>query len=160
MADPNALDVDHPRVMAYWLGAMRREHERVMNYEQFLIVVSQHARAGFGRAELATRATLETLAERIAAGDARDLAERLPPEPGPFIATTSPAEAFDADEFVRRVAEREDVDAETAEWHVQAVFEAVARAVGEDEYEDFVAELSKDYWPLLPRTSPVARSTT
>jgi uncharacterized protein (DUF2267 family) len=40
---------------------------------------------GIGReqAERATRATVETLAQRIAAGEARDLGEELPPELAP-----------------------------------------------------------------------------
>ncbi|MEA2364495.1 MAG: hypothetical protein QOI32_7 [Thermoleophilaceae bacterium] len=122
-----------------------------VNHEEFLTVVSQHADVGFERAEQATRAVLETLAERIDAGEARDLAERLPPELAPFIGTIEPAHGFDADEFIRRVAEREGIDTETAERHVTAVFAALARAVGPDEYDDLVAELSKDYWPLLAR---------
>jgi uncharacterized protein (DUF2267 family) len=52
-----------------------------LRYDEFLGQV-QH-RAGLGshaEAERATRATLETLAERLAGGEAHDLAAQLPPE--------------------------------------------------------------------------------
>jgi uncharacterized protein (DUF2267 family) len=117
----------------------------------FLTIVEQLAGIGRERAAQATRAVLETLGERIAAGEARDLAERLPPGLAPWIATTGRPEPFDVDEFLRRVAEREAVDAETAERHARAVFEALARAVTQKEFADTVAELPKDYAPLLPR---------
>ena len=94
---------------------------------------------------------LQTLAERIDRGEARDLAARLPAEVAPWIATTSPAEGFDVDEFVRRVAQREGVDEPTAYGHARAVLDALDRAVGPDELADVAAELSNDYAALLPR---------
>src|SRR3954454_18677093 len=94
---------------------------------------------------------LQTLAERIDRGEARALAARLPPELAPWVATTTPAERFDVDELVRRVAQREGVDEPTAYGHVRAVFDALARAVGPDELADMAAQLSKDYAALLPR---------
>jgi uncharacterized protein (DUF2267 family) len=103
------------------------------------------------QAERAVRATLETLADRIDAGEARDLAARLSPPLAAAMYTTTPAEAFDAQEFLRRVAEREGVDVPTAQRHVPIVIEALERTVGEDEYRDMVAELPNDYAPLLPR---------
>jgi uncharacterized protein (DUF2267 family) len=121
-----------------------------MDYDTFMRIV-QHDTGSLKRAERATQATLETLAERIAAGEAADLAEQLPPELAGWLETTTPAEGFDVDEFLRRVADREDVDVDTAERYVRAVFRALAQAVSPQEFEDMVAELSKDYTPLLPR---------
>jgi uncharacterized protein (DUF2267 family) len=88
-----------------------------MDYEQFVTLVEQDLGIGRERAEHAIRATLQTLAERIAAGEARDLAEELADELAPWVATTTDAERFDVDEFVRRVADREGVDVPTAERH-------------------------------------------
>ena len=127
-----------------------------MDEDDFLTIVEQHAEIGRERALRAVRATLETLGERIAIGEARDLAEQLPPELAPWVATTGDAEPFDVDEFLRRVAEREEVDVETAERHVRAVFDALSRTLTPDEYADMVAELSKDFAPLLPRGPRVA----
>ena len=86
-----------------------------MSYEDFISVVQTGTRASREAAEQASRAVLEVLAERIASGEARDLAAELPPEIAPWLATMSDAQRFDSDEFVRRVAEREGTDVETAD---------------------------------------------
>ena len=122
-----------------------------LDREAFIDAVATAAQLNAEGAERATRAVLQTLAERIDRGEARDLAALLPAEVAPWIATTSPAEGFDVDEFVRRVAQREGVDEPTAYGHVRAVLDALARAVGPDELADVAAELSKDYAALLPR---------
>ena len=57
-----------------------------MKYDEFLGQVRHRARLGSrGEAERATRATLETLAERLVGGEARDLAAQLPPELAHFL---------------------------------------------------------------------------
>jgi uncharacterized protein (DUF2267 family) len=81
-----------------------------MDYEHFVTLVEQDLGVGRECAERAIRATLQTLAERIAAGEARDLAQELSDELAPWVATTTDAEGFHVDEFVGRVAERERVD--------------------------------------------------
>jgi uncharacterized protein (DUF2267 family) len=121
-----------------------------MNYEQFIGTVQHAADLSWNEAEAATRATLEALGERISPGEARDLADRLPEELGAWVHTDTEAEGFDVDEFVRRVAEREGVDAAAAERHVRAVFLALWRATGARELADVASELSRDYAPLLP----------
>jgi uncharacterized protein (DUF2267 family) len=121
------------------------------NEDDFLTTVEQLADVGRERATRATQATLATLGERIAAGEARDIAEQLPPEPAAWIAATGNPEPFDVDEFLRRVAEREGVDVETAERHARAVFEALRRTITAAEFEDMQAELPRDFAPLLPR---------
>jgi uncharacterized protein (DUF2267 family) len=121
-----------------------------MDYEQFIGTVQHAADLSWNEAEAATRATLEALGERISPGEARDLADRLPEELGGWVHTDTEAEGFDVDEFVRRVAEREGVDAAAAERHVRAVFLALWRATGARELADVASELSRDYAPLLP----------
>jgi uncharacterized protein (DUF2267 family) len=49
---------------------------RTLDREQFVTRVSQHAKVGREGGERATRAVLQTLTERSAGGEARDLAER------------------------------------------------------------------------------------
>jgi uncharacterized protein (DUF2267 family) len=121
----------------------------------FLTTVEQVAGIGRDRATRATQATLETLGERIAEGEARDLAEQLPPQLAPWIAVTGNPRRIDVDGFLRRVAKREGVDVGTAERHARAVFEALRRTVSPDEFDDMVAELPKDYAQLLPRGSHI-----
>ena len=101
-----------------------------MRYDEFIGQV-QH-RAGLGshaEAERATRATLETLAERLAGGEAHDLAAQLPPELARSL------EAPDAgigakltlNEFFELVSEREGVDLEDSTLHARVVIGVEAR---------------------------------
>jgi uncharacterized protein (DUF2267 family) len=129
---------------------MANDIDRSITQEQFVTTVAQAARIGLERAERATEATLQTLAERIDAGEARDLAGELPDELAPWLATITPAERLDIYEFLRRVAEREGVDIEAAERHARAVFIALHRALSPQEFADLSAELPKDFAPLLP----------
>lgn len=121
-----------------------------MDCREFIEIVAQDAVVDWETAERATQAVLQTLAERIDAGEARDLAERLPPEIAPFVGKVGAADGFSLYEFVRRVAEREGVDLDTAELHSRAVFTALGRAVGRDEVDDLAAQLSDDFARLLP----------
>ena len=116
-------------------------------YEQFITLVEQKAKLSRGEAEAAVRATLQTLAERISAGQARDLAEQLPPELAPWLATIGGAEPFDVDEFLRRVAERENSDISRAERDARAVFAALGRSVRRP--DALASELPRDFGPLL-----------
>jgi uncharacterized protein (DUF2267 family) len=121
-----------------------------LDRDRFIELTAQWADIGFDAAERAVRATLETLAERIDRGEAQQIAEQLPPEIAPWVATDGPAQGFDVDEFLRRVAERDGVGVPEAERRVRAVF-GVLRHVLEKEYNDLVAELPKDFAPLLGR---------
>jgi uncharacterized protein (DUF2267 family) len=118
-------------------------------HERFITTVQQKAGTSRPDAERAARATLETLAERLSAGQARDLAGQLPPELAPWLATDTPAEPFHVDEFIRRVGAREQVDLAAAERHARAVFDALGRTVSEDEIDDMAAELPGDFEPLI-----------
>ncbi len=121
-----------------------------MRIGTFLEIIEQAAGITREEAEGAARATLQTLAERITLGEAEDIAGFLPKElRGVMTSVPEPAESFGLDEFVRRVAEREQVDRDTAYAHVRAVFEALAQAVAPGELSDMAAQLSKDYKPLL-----------
>jgi uncharacterized protein (DUF2267 family) len=122
-----------------------------VDYDDFTVIIEQQARLGRERAEQAAHAVLRTLAERIARGEARDLAAALPPEAAPWVHKDSQdAEGFDVDEFIRRVADRAGSDATTATLYTRAVFTALWRAVGSKEMEDVASQLSRDFAPLLP----------
>lgn len=118
-------------------------------YEQFIKTIQHRAEVSWEEAERAAATTLSTLAERISAGEARDIAEQLPGDLGKWLAAANGAQPFHVDEFLRRIAEREEVDLDTAERHARAVFTAIARSVSVDELEDLAAELPKDFQPLL-----------
>jgi uncharacterized protein (DUF2267 family) len=120
-----------------------------MEHQDFLTTVQQAAGVDRQTAERATIATLQTLAERISREEARDLADRLPPELAGWLAAETRGQPFGVDEFLRRVAEREGVDPRTAEQHAGAVFLALGRALGRDELDDVLAQLPQEYGPLL-----------
>jgi uncharacterized protein (DUF2267 family) len=121
-----------------------------MRYGTFMTTIEQVGDLTREEAERATAATLQTLAERITRGEAEDIASFLPEEVRPLLTSVpEPAEAFDHHEFVRRVAEREGVDQQTAFDHARAVFTALGAAVAPGELRDMVAQLPADYEPLL-----------
>jgi uncharacterized protein (DUF2267 family) len=135
------------------------DYDDVYRYERFITTIQQRAGISWEKAEHAARATLRTLAERISAGEARDLAADLPTPLREWLlaAGQGDAERFGLNEFVRRVAEREQVDTETAERHARAVLVALGRLVRGDEIADLVAELPNEYAPLIGGAARVSR---
>jgi uncharacterized protein (DUF2267 family) len=117
--------------------------------ERFVRTVAAAAGTSVEEAERATHATLETLADRIDRGEARDVAAQLPPEIGPALFTDGPAQAFGLDAFIRRVAERAGTDPGTAQVQAAAVFTALRRALSADELHDVAAELPREFQPLI-----------
>jgi len=104
-----------------------------------------------------TEAVLETLAERIAAGDSDDLAARLPVALHPPLHRGRDADGLSRrmgpDEFARRVARRAGLSLDEAARRIPAVF-AVLRSIVGDEFIDLSVQLPNQYRPLLgaPRT--------
>jgi len=115
-------------------------------YERFVTTIEQLVGIPWTNAERAARATLETLGERITGGQARQLGEDLPVELRIWLLEHGgEAQRFDVSEFVRRVAEREEVDPQAARQHVQAVFVALARLVRRDELAKLAAQLPNEF---------------
>lgn len=88
-----------------------------------------------GAAEAATRGTLETLAERIQATQAENLAAQLPPEIGEHLrrvvyATDEPVTGvrMERQEFFDRVAERAGLDSPKAVHAARCVVEVIDEA--------------------------------
>jgi uncharacterized protein (DUF2267 family) len=81
-----------------------------MDYATFTRTTAERAGLPEETAERIEHATLQTLVDRITGGEAQDLAAQLPrPLQDDLRPPRKEAEAFDVDEFVRRVAERGDV---------------------------------------------------
>jgi uncharacterized protein (DUF2267 family) len=94
-----------------------------MDYLQFLESVELITGLDREEAWQAAEATLTTLAERVGRPVAEELAGAMPGELRPPLTAAPPeAEAFDAEEFVRRTAVREGSATEQASQHVRAVF--------------------------------------
>jgi RND superfamily putative drug exporter len=127
---------------AWWPG----QRVRRLSAETFFERVAGRARLEPDRAAHATDATLATLGERITRRESRVLAAHLP---GPLRRPLAQGadrgpERFDADEFVRRVGDREGVaDADALE-HARAVLATLDEAVAGD-LSYVRAQLSADY---------------
>ena len=119
-----------------------------MDTEQFLQSVELLAGLNRESARRAAQATLATLAERVGRPVATELAGGLPGELGAAL-TGGPdaAELFDAGEFARRTAAREDVDPAQGRDHAMAVLATLREDVaGVQELRD---RLPADYRPLF-----------
>lgn len=123
-----------------------------MDYDRFTGLVQNRARlATTADAVRATRATLETLAERIGSDEARHLASQLPREIGHYLQEAPPAqgERFSFDEFCRRVAQREGCDVPEAVFHARCVIETLEEAVTGGEIRHVLAVLPDDFAPIF-----------
>jgi putative drug exporter of the RND superfamily len=130
---------------AWWPG--RRVHP--LSRHEFLALVGGRAGLTHPEAQRATDAALVTLSERITPRETQVLATGLPRDlRASVLAPAGGTERFDADEFVRRVGEREGVGEDEAAAHAQAVLATLAESVPGD--LDYVrAQLSPDYAPLF-----------
>ena len=123
-----------------------------MRYDEFLGQV-QH-RAGLGshaEAERATRATLETLAERLAGGEAHDLASQLSPELARYLELPDAgiAAKLTLEEFFELVSEREGVDLPDATLHARVVIGVLTEAVSLGEIKDVRVQLPAAFAQLF-----------
>jgi uncharacterized protein (DUF2267 family) len=123
-----------------------------VRYDEFLGHVQHRARLGSrGEAERATRATLETLAERLVGGETHDLASQLPPELARSL--QSPDAGIGAkltlEEFFELVSEREGVDLEEATLHARVVIGVLTEAVSMGEIKDVRVQLPAAFAQLF-----------
>ena len=121
-----------------------------MDYEQIIAVI-RRAAGGLSseEAELAAHATLQTLAQRLSHSEALHILRELPAELKPWIYTVTDAAAFDIDDFLEKVADREDTDVETALRHARAVFFAMGDALSPAEVEHLARSLPQAFDPLV-----------
>ncbi|SBT39436.1 DUF2267 domain-containing protein [Micromonospora auratinigra] len=131
-----------------------------MNQDTFLDQVAQRTRTSPQQAAELTRATLETLAERLTGGEVLDLAAQLP-KPLQLILKPHPAteaaDRFGAAEFVARVGRRAGVDENVARDAIRAVFTTLRGAIAGGEFDDVVVQLPRDYRGMVePAMAPGA----
>lgn len=116
-----------------------------MQYDNFIGEVQHRAQLDSREAALSiSRATLTTLSERIQPGEAENLGAQLPEELGRFLEDVDEVEQFPFDEFVDRVADREEIgddDPADAAFHAQVVLDVVEEAVSAGAFEDIKTQL-------------------
>jgi uncharacterized protein (DUF2267 family) len=123
-----------------------------MQTDEFLGQVQDKAHlATLGEAMRATRATLETLAERLGPDDTRHLAAQLPHEIQLFLSDTGlpVPERFSSDEFLLRVCAREGIDLTLSTDHARAVIDVLTQALSSGESIDVLDRLPDDYRRLF-----------
>jgi uncharacterized protein (DUF2267 family) len=128
-----------------------------VKHDEFIGQVQARARLDSrGAAETATRATLETLAERIPSELASSFAAELPREIGEHLRRVAAGadlpvqgERFDRREFIARVADRSGADEPKAAHEVRAVMEVVGEAISEGALNKVLASLPEDVTGLL-----------
>jgi uncharacterized protein (DUF2267 family) len=133
-----------------------------MQFDEFVGQVQSRAHlASKGEALSASRATLETLAERLAGKEAEHLAAQLPTEIAAFVRTPSAGagESFYLDEFFARVSAREGVKLPQAVFDARVVIEVLQEAVSAGEIRDVKAQLPAEFDPLFEAGSTGAMRT-
>src|SRR5437763_16329536 len=123
-----------------------------MKYDEFISQVQRRADlASREEAERATRAAMETLGERLAGGEAKDLAAQLPPEIAQYLqqAYAGIQEKFSLDEFFWRVSQREGVDLTESTYHARVVIALLSEVVTLGEIENIKSQLPKDFAKLF-----------
>ena len=123
-----------------------------MKYDEFIGQVRHRAGlSSHAEAERATRATLETLAERLAGGEAHDLAAQLPPELARYLELPDAGigAKLTLGEFFELVSEREGVDLPDATFHARVVLGVLTEAVSIGEIEDVRVQLPAHFAQLF-----------
>ena len=123
-----------------------------MKYDEFIAQVRHRARlSSHAEAERATRATLETLAERLAGGEAHDLASQLPRELANALQLPDAGigAKLTLDEFFELVSEREGVDLPDAAFHARVVIGVLTEAVSQGEIKDVLVQLPAAFAQLF-----------
>ena len=139
--------------------AQRRDVE-IMPAAQFWARAARRLGVPETEARTIAEAVLETLAERIAAGEVEDLITELDPLLHPPLrraqAAAPEARRMPLEEFLRRVARREGTAADETDLfekifgQVRAIFATLAEAITTEEWFDITAELPEEYGGLLP----------
>ncbi|TBR60535.1 DUF2267 domain-containing protein [Mastigocladus laminosus UU774] len=127
-----------------------------MKYDEFIRHVQSVAQLDTREeTERATRATLETIKERIVGDEAKDLASQLPKELAECLhgREGQTGESFSLQDFISRVSEKEGVEPTAAAIHIRSVFTVLQDAVTPGEFADFQSNFSDDYAELFPTGS-------
>ena len=94
-------------------------------------------------------ATDETSSPFQTGDETHDLLSQLPARLRDLVVVSPPAQPIPIDEFVDRVADELNVDADEARSHIRAVFATLREAVTRGELEDVLGQLEPEYADLL-----------
>lgn len=121
-----------------------------MKFDEFIGQVQNRARlASEGEALNATKATLRVLGQRLAGGEAEDVAAQLPSQLQEYLLRDGYQESFGVQEFFRRVSALEKVDLPESVHHTRAVISVLRDAISPGEFKDMMDQLPDEYKPLF-----------
>jgi uncharacterized protein (DUF2267 family) len=121
-----------------------------MQYAEFIKAIEERADvAGREEAEKTAVVVLQTLSDRLAGGEAKDLLSQLPKELKERVESREDSNPIGPEEFVARVASELDIPEEEARARVHAVFATIREAVTPGEFDDVMSQLDRDYAGLL-----------
>ena len=123
-----------------------------MKYDEFIAQVQRRADLNSrDEAHMAVRATFETLAERLAGGEAKDLASQLPSEIAIYLEQplSGAGESYSLDEFFQRVSDREGIALPDATFHARVVIALLSEVVTIGEIENVRAQLPAEFRQLF-----------
>ncbi|WP_202593661.1 DUF2267 domain-containing protein [Halococcus sediminicola] len=130
-----------------------------MDHDTFIGKVQNRAELPSRGAALgASRATLQTLGDRIQEGEATNLAAQLSDELGRFLEEhAKTTESFSFDEFIERVADRDENfgesddgnDLSAATFHARVVVDVLEDAVSGGQLDDLRNQLPDEYGQLF-----------
>lgn len=117
-----------------------------MNFDHFVGQVQHRAKLpDTGAAVWAIQSTIQTLAEKLDPGEAKDLASQLPRPFHIYFDVDEYRQDFSADEFFCRVSEREQEKAPISAFHARVVLEVLQEAVSPGELQDVFDGLPADW---------------
>jgi uncharacterized protein (DUF2267 family) len=123
-----------------------------MQHDEFIGKVQNLAHLpSRGQAEYATRAVLETLAERLAGNEPAHAAAQLPQGLAAYLTHDYAGVGFSYSlhEFLQMVSRRENVELPQAEQHARAVIQVLDQAISPGEMSDIRDQLPPEFDPLF-----------
>ncbi|NLG49009.1 MAG: DUF2267 domain-containing protein [Chloroflexi bacterium] len=121
-----------------------------MKFDEFVGQVQNRARlASEGQAFDAIKATLTVLGQRLAGGEAEDIAAQLPSQLQEYLLKEGYQDSFGVQEFFQRVSKLEKVDLPESVHHTRAVISVLRDAISPGEYADMLDQLPDEYKPLF-----------
>jgi uncharacterized protein (DUF2267 family) len=129
-----------------------QEHEFVSAVKESLSLPDNQS------AERAVRATLTVLGQRLAGGEAKDLASQLPGGLGDVLPAEGGGERFGVETFYERIAEQEGdgVTVAQARQHARAIAKGLETALTDGQWQDVTSQLPQDFQDFLG-TEPVQK---
>jgi uncharacterized protein (DUF2267 family) len=129
-----------------------QEHEFVSAVKESLSLPDNQS------AERAVRATLTVLGQRLAGGEAKDLASQLPGGLKDVLPAEGGGERFGVETFYERIAEQEGdgVTVAQARQHARAIAKGLETALTDGQWQDVTSQLPQDFQDFLG-TEPVQK---